>query len=150
MKPYWQDRFPRMTRLGRAGRLRGPGATVVVLLLALGLVGSMSPGLATADSAALSADAARLVAPAPSEASAPADLAGDGPSPHFGFSSVLAQSVTAPVPLANLTFSGTVIPIPAWTVANQSTDIPAWDPVRRVMYVPNRVFGTDGAETAID
>src|SRR5216683_3115781 len=72
MKPYWRDRFPRLTRPGRAGRLRGPGATGLVLLLALALVGSMSPLLATADSAAPSADAARLAPPAPIAASAPA------------------------------------------------------------------------------
>jgi hypothetical protein len=149
MKQRRSGQLPRTNLPNGAYRRRFP-AVVLAVLAALGLVVSASPFLPATDAegAALGGPATGAVV-APNAPSASVETTVDGPGHHFGFTqaSVLAQ--TTPIPSANLQFVG-VVTVPGWTVANQSTDIPSWDPQRRIMYVPQRVLGSDGAEVGID
>ncbi len=117
---------------------------LTMALPATGLVHAVA--ISTAPSAAV-ADASAGAAPGgPALAGGVADVA--GPRPHFGYSaSVLAQATNAFVPDAGLQGPAPIISIPGWTVANESTDILSFDPVRRVMYMPNR---PGNAAVAID
>ncbi|HLH23357.1 MAG TPA: hypothetical protein VK066_12600 [Chloroflexota bacterium] len=110
----------------RTRRSTGIVPLVVAVSLLLWPLGGGAPGVANAVGASPDAPASLL---------------------HAGSTNaVQGQNLTTPIPDAGLQ-TLTEITVPGWTSANATTDILSFDPVRLVMYFPDRV---NNAVDAID